>query len=823
VIDPVDALPGAVLVACEPDSMLEPGGLTPQVLAGALSMVAPGTVATVAGWESLLGPGQAVDDLDWWLVADVDHASPVRITFDGLTFPATVFVDGDAVAVVESMFLPVVATVPAGRHRVAIRFGSLTRWLATRRPRGRWRSSLVSAQGLRWARTTLLGRAPVYGGAPAPVGVWRGVRVASGAVIDDVEIRADVVSSAAGRVTVRGLLQEVSGSSSTDDAVRLVLRGPDGRVLTEETVRGDAAGHFSATVDVTDPALWWPRGYGDQPLYRLTLAVGDATVERVVGFRTLDVDRSDGGFVVRVDDVPVFCRGAVWTPSDPTALGSPAAAERSDAMTRHRLALLAEAGATMVRIPGGLAFEGAEFWDAAAELGLLVWQDAMVATVDPPAELDDLVARETAHAVRSVSGNPAIAVVSGGSETVQQPVMLGLPADRRRMTLLDEVLPAVAADAGVPFVESSPSAPAGSDDFPLRADSGISHWFGVGGYRRPIRDVATAGVRFAAECLAFAIPPTTGAVERHFGSAAVVGHHPDWKAGVPRDRGAAWDFEDVRDVYVAEVFDVDPAAVRARDPERYLQLGRLAIAAAMSECFAHWRLDASCGGALVLAAADPVPGAGWGLIDSDGGAKLPLAVLARAWAPVALFVRDAGTDGVAVHVVNDRADPVAGELRLTATTDGGATVVEGVRTVEVPPRGSIMLLDSEITGVFRDLSDAYRFGARTADAVEVELIAGDRRICRDVLCVRPGHPTVSGGTRATARRVDEGWELEIAAPVALRWTEIDAPGWLPADDVVHIAGGRPLRIRLEGEGGGAPRGQIRSPDLATPVRIEVEG
>jgi beta-mannosidase len=69
----------------------------------------------------------------------------------------------------------------------------------------------------------------------------------------------------------------------------------------------------------------------------------------------------------------------------------------------------------------------------------------------------------------------------------------------------------------------------------------------------------------------------------------LLGSRPDWKAEIPRDRGSSLDFEDVRDFYVREVFGGNPLAVRRVDPERYLELGRLAIAQAMLQCFVFWR------------------------------------------------------------------------------------------------------------------------------------------------------------------------------------------------------------------------------------------
>ncbi|MUL56967.1 hypothetical protein FZI86_01720 [Mycobacterium sp. CBMA335] len=776
----------------DPDGVAHPDELADDWGAAAV-LQTPATVATLHDGDP--------DEYEWWCRTTFSVKQSTSIEFEGLTFPATVFLDGSPVAECASMFLPVRIECAAGDHEVVIRFGSIARWLKSSRPRGRWRSTLVSTPGLRWARTTLLGRASVYGNLPAPVGIWRPITTVPTHVRTDVVVRTkdDVVT--------------VVGTTGAD-SIRLALRDPTGQIVAEETST-PKDGAFSFDITVPDPLLWWPNGYGPQHLYRATIeAEGIAVSDKPVGFRTISV--SDDGFRIRVNGTPIFCRGVTWSPPDPIRMYA------DDTQIREQVRTFAAAGATMVRVVGGLAFEQDEFWWASAEAGILVWQDAMLSTFDPPAEQGALITQELTTVLRRVSGNPALAVVSGGSETLQQPEMLGLRPRDSAMDVLDSLLPAAVAEhADAHYVRSSPSPPPGSTDLAICPDTGVAGWFGVGGYLRPLADVRSAGVRFAAECLAFANPPESGYVDQHFGSAAVAGHHPEWKAGVPRDRGASWDFEDIRDFYTQEVFGEALLLVRRTDPERYLQLGRLAIATAMRECFAFWRrADSGCGGAIVLSGRDLTRGAGWGLLDSDGNAKAALAVLSRTWAPVAVIVADGGLSGLRIDVHNDTHAALDGELSLIATKSNGVAV-DATRHIMVPPAAAITLADADVSGHFRDLSHAYRFGPPTADAVQATVTFNDGRAVRDVLVLNPrsGQPT-SALTAAVTQSAADRWVVELTSEVALRYVDITIPGWTAGDNYFDLAARLPYRVDLMPLGASeTPTGTVGSIDLVARVPV----
>jgi beta-mannosidase len=505
-----------------------------------------------------------------------------------------------------------------------------------------------------------------------------------------------------------------------------------------------------------------------------------------------------------VNGVAVFVRGAVWTPLE--ASGSAPSA----AVLRSLLESLRAAGMNMVRIPGTAAYESATFHDLCDELGILVWQDFMFANLDYP-EADpaflDAVRREVLQVLDELGGRPSLAVLCGSSEIAQQVAMLGLDPEIADGPLFGDLLPALVRDAALDAVYV-PSAPWGGS-LPFRPGRGVANYYGVGGYRRPLEDARRSNVRFAAECLAFANVPDQATLDELAGDgvAGIAVHDPRWKAGVPRDAGSGWDFDDVRDHYLALLFAVDPGELRRADPERYLELSRSVSGEVMSEVFGEWRRTASsCGGGLVLWLRDLRPGAGWGLLDHRGRPKVAYHHLRRTLAPLAVWSTDEGLSGIAVHVANDGPEPVRARLRVSLYSDQEVRVDEAIRELDLPPHECCAHDVEELLGRFVDVSWAYRFGPPAQDVVVCSLerpAAEGAELLSQSFRLPAGRPrgrepaSRLGLAATLARTSDEVALLSVSTRRFAYGVRVHVPGFDPSDDAFSVEPGGERRIELK--------------------------
>lgn len=399
-------------------------------------------------------------------------------------------------------------------------------------------------------------------------------------------------------------------------------------------------------VNIENPRLWWPRGYGEQPLYtvrveaRLDGRVLDSW-EGKTGLRTVGLDTSGGGFAHVVNGVKIFAMGGGYLPEDCLA------SRRSPARTRRLLEDCAAANFNCLRVRGEGFYPEDEFYDLCDQLGLLVWQDMMfsggdfprgrAAIQDAQAELEDNIQRMQRH--------PCIALWCGnaGMEAGLEGADPKTRADY--IKFFEYVAPETLyqIDPHAPYWPSSPSSGGGFDE-PSSRERGDSRLGGESG----------AAPRYASE-LGQPSPPCLRTIEAFTEPRDRNPHSYVMEAHQPQDIGplAALSWEEF--LYPAGL----DAAVYA---------SQLAQAFAARQAVEELRRQRGrCMGALLRQVNDCWPGASWSSIDYGGRWK-PLQYLARRFfAPLLLACRALGAEDGAGPVKN----PQERALALAVVNDTG--------------------------------------------------------------------------------------------------------------------------------------------------------
>lgn len=801
--------PGAINTPAE----LEEAGLS------WISATVPSTAASAlrtAGLWNLDAPPHRFDAEDVWYCTHFETApaapdEQLFLCFDGLATIAEVWLNGELLLSSHDMFVAHEVPLPAGCHsgNLAICFRSLDAALKQRRPRPRWRAPMVENQQLRWWRTTLLGRTPGWSPPAAPVGPWREIRLERRIFhIDGVKLITRLEDNT-GYLEIEACLIPLSGEISGAEVV-LERNGENWRAPLQ--IEGElTAGHLI----VPDVEKWWPHTHGEPTLYtaRLLLhhTLGSIEIDLgEIGFRTVELNTESNNFALRINGVPVFCRGACWTPLDVVSLNaSPEEIETAVVQAR-------DAGMNMLRQAGPLVDETDAFYDACDRHGILLWHDFLFANLDYPdeTEFSETVRTEARQLLTRLTGRPSLVVLCGNSEVEQQSAMWGASRELWQPRLFHEVLPELANELcpDVPYWPSS----AHGGAFPHQANSGTTSYYGVGAYLRPLEDARRSGLLFASECLAFAnIPDETNLAAMPGGHANKV-HHANWKARSPRDLGAGWDFDDVRDHYLQELFKLDPIALRRTDHDRYLEIGRVTTGEVMAAAFAEWRTGRSAtNGALVWFLRDLWPGAGWGVVDSQGRLKAAWHYLRRVFSPLVVSLSDEGQSGLSIHLINEKPDAFKGEVEVTFYRGGETSVGSGRRILTLPPHSTQEFNAGELLEGFVDASYAYRFGPPPHDLVVATLSDLSGAVRSQAFFFPVGLPSTRQrdlGLKGEARPLDEEiWILEVQSLAFAQSVFIEIEGFEPSDNYFHVAPGGQRDIILHRSGpGGTPNGNLRA-------------
>jgi beta-mannosidase len=364
----------------------------------------------------------------------------IDLVCEGLDTVAAIELNGIAIGTACNMHHPhrfgVREALQDGENELRVRFGSPLRHIRSEEARLGRRPVNGDWDPYPFLRKCACNFGWDWGPRVPTVGIWRDIRLHGWSHARLVDVRPLIRREQDGGdwlVDVCVSLEWADGRDD-DENVRLIAELRDGAEMPAERAQPVSPGFANATVTlrVARPELWWPYGYGEQPLYaldvRLVRSHGSGntgarpdTLDQWagrIGFRTVrlhtDADDIGSAFAIEINGRAVFCKGANWIPDGlfPTDLAA------DD--YRHRVEQAVGANMNMLRVWGGGLYESPAFYAACDEMGVLVWQDFLFACATYPEEEPywAQVEAEARHNVARLSQHPSVVLWCGGNECI---------------------------------------------------------------------------------------------------------------------------------------------------------------------------------------------------------------------------------------------------------------------------------------------------------------------------------------------------------------------------------------------------------------------
>lgn len=464
-----------------------------------------------------------------------------------------------------------------------------------------------------------------------------------------------------GKVVLRFDSQSLIYACDSMYAVTITVKAPDGRVYTQEA---------DTSIVIANPQLWWPNGYGKQPLYTVRAEIVDQSSsavldvwERRIGLRTvtMNTEKDEWGskFAHRVNGLDIFAMGADYIPED-NFFGR-ITRERTERLLKDCV----EANYNCIRIWGGGYYPDDYFYDLCDELGLLVWQDFMFACSSY--ELDDAfekqISTEITQTVRRLRHHACIGLWCGNNEMETQTMdNCWKPSEKQRydyIKIFEYIIPRIVKkeDPQAFYWPSSPSS-GGNFDNPWDEHSGDAHYWDVWHGCKPFTAYRNYRFRYLSEfgfqsfpCLK-TVETFTEPEDRNIFSRVMEMHQ--------RNRAANGKILD----YLSQTY------LYPKDFDSLLYASQLLQAEAIRYGVEHFRrYRGECMGALVWQLNDIWPVASWASIDYYGRWKALHYAEKKMFAPVLLSCEEKGELSERPYCIEERVAPMEMGARLHLTNE----------------------------------------------------------------------------------------------------------------------------------------------------------
>jgi beta-mannosidase len=725
----------------------------------------------------------------------------IDLVFDGLDAFCEVFLNGQRVLTADNMFriwrVDARPYLKAGDNQLLIVFPAPDHAAEKIAAADPWHEKTEVA-----AKTYVRKAAYEYGWDWGPTfvtsGIWRPVTLEAWdeARISDLHIRQRDVTPEVAHLTAE---VEVTASAKTVAEVNVQYQesGRPAQVMRQVELHA-GVNHVDIPIEIRQPQLWYPTGYGEQPLYAFEAQakIGPQTVDaRKVrtGLRSVelrrDVDQWGRSFEFVVNGIPVFAKGADVIPFD----SFPNRVTTAD--YRRILESAKAANMNIIRHWGGGYYETDEFYGLCDELGLMVWQDFMFGNEMQPGtyQFKLNVAQEAADQIRRLRNHPSIVLWSGNNETeaafgwpgrvnVDPATFLQMWKDY--LTISSGILAQAVKelDPETPYWPSSPSA-----DYEATSaayESGDQHDWSIWHGKKSFVDYEKSHFRFVSE-YGFQSFPEMRTVESYTEAGDRTGiftpvmlAHQKSPIGnaliheyLLRDYPEPKDFASL--LYVSQVLQAEGVKLGAE----------------------HLRCDRPrCMGSIFWQLNDCWPVASWSSIDSFGRWKALQYYARRFYAP--LLVSPHLEDGqLAVTVVSDRTQPVTANLRVRLMAFDGTILHDQSMPVQIPALSSQIYLKAQLQQWLPAGTDAAKV------FVAAELTVDGRRVSRNLIYLQPTKQVHLPVAPVTAEVLPEGDAYRVhvtsavlARSVCLSFGALDVE---PSDNYFDLLPGESLDLRIK--------------------------
>ena len=496
----------------------------------------------------------------------------------------------------------------------------------------------------------------------ATSGIWRTIRLeahSQGAMRSPF---VKVVSLTKHEAVVE-LSIEISLLTSTP--MRLNIEICDEKVIVTDRRRAKK-GDMKFRLCIKKPQVWWPNGYGGQPMYRaiFSLVSKGEEVERLeisFALRTVrllqEPDKEGTSFVIEMNGEKIFCKGADWIPSDSFI------PRITDTTYEKLLGMAKSANMNMLRVWGGGIYEQEIFYKLCDRLGLMVWQDFMFACAEYPEDswFMKQVSDEAEKAVKRLRNHPSIVLWCGNNECEWifcQHNPGKSPDEMTGAKIFKTLLPSICSefDGTRPYWRSSPF----GKGFPNDESNGNHHQWEMWARWKDYREYEKDNARFVTE-FGFQAPPHLKTLEQVTilsdlnPQSRVMEYHNKLPEGTER-------------LYRFQAGHVDVGT----DLADFIYKGQLVQAEALKTAIEHWRRRKFfTAGSLFWQLNDCWPVTSWSVIDSALRPKAAYYYAKKFFAPVLVSFRKTGTR-LEVWGTSDLFAPLSATLEVTLRSFDGS-------------------------------------------------------------------------------------------------------------------------------------------------------